>query len=475
VLDILRRIYRAILTAVRWARRILDMVNQTLDSVLDIAAGAVEKVGAQFEQIMHRGMPVVIGFLADQVGLGGIGAAIRNVIDKLRDLVDRAILWLIDKIKAGLEALINMVQAGVAAVLDWWKARKAFRGADGQDHELFFEGTEQSAVMMIASRKQRVDRFLADYPDKESDKYLNAVRVYEQAKPIIFSTARQTAEDKQDRKALVEQELAKISAAFAALAPDPPEEQDYPPNTEVTGGKVRPTHNQIEHVSGTPIQGSEPQLQGQDSDTAGWREVHQAGLTDQSKHSDRWVQMHVVTAALGGKGDGTNLIPAPNSVNTGPFLQLELKTKQALATRQGPIRPVLWYDVKVAWHGGQQRNCASEIAGRAGLYVWKGKRNGKPEWKKNDTAFLSATASIPKPQLQLEGKVSLNHAGKTDLREVTGNATIAELIYQNRPYTTETDFVQRIVAAAERTRLDQATLPGQLRAIFRDDRVVVER
>ena len=47
VVDIVRRIYKAILTAVRWARRILDMVNQTLDTVLDIAAGAVEKVGAQ--------------------------------------------------------------------------------------------------------------------------------------------------------------------------------------------------------------------------------------------------------------------------------------------------------------------------------------------------------------------------------------------------------------------------------------------
>ena len=40
VLDVIRRVYKAMVTAVRWARRILDMVNQVLDNVLDIAGGA---------------------------------------------------------------------------------------------------------------------------------------------------------------------------------------------------------------------------------------------------------------------------------------------------------------------------------------------------------------------------------------------------------------------------------------------------
>jgi hypothetical protein len=108
VIDIARRIYKAILTAVRWARRILDMANEALGNVIAIASGAIEGVGVKFKDIMHNGMPVIIGFLADQVGLGGVGQALRNIIDKLREQVDKAILWLIDKIKAGIEALIGL-------------------------------------------------------------------------------------------------------------------------------------------------------------------------------------------------------------------------------------------------------------------------------------------------------------------------------------------------------------------------------
>lgn len=107
VIDVARRMYKAILTAKRWAGRILQMASDTLDRALDIASGNVTKVGGEFENIMDRAMPVVIGFLADQVGLGGIGAALRDIIDKLRDKIDDAILWLIDKVKGGIEGLLS--------------------------------------------------------------------------------------------------------------------------------------------------------------------------------------------------------------------------------------------------------------------------------------------------------------------------------------------------------------------------------
>ena len=102
------------LSAKRWARQILEMANETLDDIAAIASGAVEKAGGKFKDIMHKGMPVVIGFLADQVGLGGVGPAISGIIDKLRAKVDEAVLWLIDKMKVGIEALINAVSGGQA-------------------------------------------------------------------------------------------------------------------------------------------------------------------------------------------------------------------------------------------------------------------------------------------------------------------------------------------------------------------------
>ena len=70
IVDIARRIYKAMVSAKRWAGRILQMANETLDDIAAIARGAVEKAGVKFKDIMHKGMPVVIGFLADRVGLG---------------------------------------------------------------------------------------------------------------------------------------------------------------------------------------------------------------------------------------------------------------------------------------------------------------------------------------------------------------------------------------------------------------------
>jgi len=161
VIDIARRVYKAMVTAKRWAGRILQMASDTLDHVLDIASGNVSKVGAEFEKLMGRGMPVVIGFLADQVGLGGVGTAIRNIVDKLRAEVDAAILWLIDKAKAGIEAVLGAVKSGVASVKGWFGIRERFTAPDNGAHQLYFVGSESAAKLVVASVETPVEELLA--------------------------------------------------------------------------------------------------------------------------------------------------------------------------------------------------------------------------------------------------------------------------------------------------------------------------
>jgi len=151
VLDAFRRIYKALLTAKRWMRQILDMVNQALDDVLAVAKGEIEVVGEKFEKLLHRGMPVVIGFLGDQVGLGGVSDKIRELVEDLRTKVDDAILWLIDKIKAGLQALAALAKAGVQALLKWWKSEEPIPTTDGTKHRIYLDGDENSARVMVAS------------------------------------------------------------------------------------------------------------------------------------------------------------------------------------------------------------------------------------------------------------------------------------------------------------------------------------
>jgi hypothetical protein len=107
VLDAIRRVYRAIKTAVRWMRSILEMVNNALESVMNIAAGTIGPAAAVLEGAMKRATPAVIGFLGDQVGLGGIADKIREIIDDLRAKVDEAILAIIDKLKEFFTTIIH--------------------------------------------------------------------------------------------------------------------------------------------------------------------------------------------------------------------------------------------------------------------------------------------------------------------------------------------------------------------------------
>lgn len=169
VLDVIRRIYKAIQTAVRWARRILDMVSQVLDTVLDIAAGAIAKVGKLFEGILHKGMPVVIGFLADQVGLGGVGEALRDIVDTLRQKVDEGLMWLIDKVVGFIESILRGIASGVQALVDWWNKKVPLRSST-QPHTLQFDGSGASAVLMVHTKPTPPDRFVEEFVDTEATK-----------------------------------------------------------------------------------------------------------------------------------------------------------------------------------------------------------------------------------------------------------------------------------------------------------------
>lgn len=170
VLDAVRRIYRAIKTAVRWARTIVDMVNRSFDAVLDIVAGALAGPAEILHGAMKKATPAVIGFLGDQVGLGGVADEIRSLVDKLRKKVDDAILAVIDALKSFFGALVQGAKNIAGKVFEWWKARLNLRAADGKPHHLSFAGERENAVPMVASDPQTVEAFLAEIATKPEAK-----------------------------------------------------------------------------------------------------------------------------------------------------------------------------------------------------------------------------------------------------------------------------------------------------------------
>ena len=348
VIDVARRIYKGILSAVRWARRILDMANEALDNVLSIASGAIEPVGIKFRDIMHRGMPVVIGFLADQVGLGGVGPAIRNIVDKLRAQVDRAILWLIDKIKAGIEALVGAARAGVAAVRGWLTLRSPFKTVDGQDHSLYFQQRgDQVDLIRASDLPTEILEYLNTLSFDESDvrhsqwqlakDFAGDIRLLTRDPGKKATTPKQEADIVQKVSNLSRLLMNLVNVSMAQLPAKANWDISKSSNAHHSNVNLL---SSLSATGGSAASGTSPEYEfvvGAD-----------------------WVRMHLIPHSVGGPGSPDNWIPAPINVNSGgPVKSFETALESTVRSAAisgpgmrpkpaGPLQPnVVWVESEV--------------------------------------------------------------------------------------------------------------------------------
>jgi hypothetical protein len=120
--------------------------------VAEIARGNVTNAANFLENSLSQGMPVAIGFLANQVGLSGIGRRIGEMIERVRGLVDRALTWLVDRAVSMGTSFLNTMRsalgfggeerAGAAeeGTIDWRDEEGVFN-EEGHRHEVTFDGT----------------------------------------------------------------------------------------------------------------------------------------------------------------------------------------------------------------------------------------------------------------------------------------------------------------------------------------------
>jgi hypothetical protein len=333
VLDVARRVYKAMVTAQRWASKILGMANETLDNINAIAGGAVEVVGVKFKDIMHKGMPVVIGFLADQVGLGGIGKALRDTVDALREKVDEAILWLIDKIKAGIEALIRAVKAGVAAVVEWWKSKIEFSLPDGASHKIFLRGDENSQTLAIRSEEMTYVKFLETQKEGANaskkaaiDRALPIAEKIDEIKgeSVKDENPEEEKRKKQEKANKIQAELVKLRQETIEIFGSDIPDSTQPQTVETYAGmgkkmEVEPLTHKIK-VAGTPPTSS------------GHAVYDNINRRKNSAGSDAsfYIRGHLLNQNLGGQGQWNNMTPLSRSGNAQHESTVESAVKRAV-------------------------------------------------------------------------------------------------------------------------------------------------
>jgi hypothetical protein len=104
--------FNAVQSAIEYLRDILAIINDYVSTIAAIARGAIEAGAQKLEQGLANAIPVAIGFLANQFGLGDIGAKIQEIVGGIREVVDRALDWLLDRAVSAGRSVLGMFGFG---------------------------------------------------------------------------------------------------------------------------------------------------------------------------------------------------------------------------------------------------------------------------------------------------------------------------------------------------------------------------
>lgn len=107
-------IYNTIMFFIERLKQIAQVAAAFIDSIAAIANGVIAAAANKVENTMGGLLTLVISFLARLVGLGKVSDAVKNIIDKVRAPVDKAldrvIDWIIEMAKKAGKALMGAIR-----------------------------------------------------------------------------------------------------------------------------------------------------------------------------------------------------------------------------------------------------------------------------------------------------------------------------------------------------------------------------
>lgn len=179
VVNSFRAVFNAIDAAVEYARDILGIVHDYVTTIASVARGDLESGAKTLEAGLANAIPVAIGFLAKQLGIDDVGEKILEIVRSLRETVDEALGWLLDKAVDGVESVLGALglgepddeataeagdaaSAGAASETDaWWELRQPVEVQD-ERHTLLFEGDELDSELVVRSDRTPLVQWVAE-------------------------------------------------------------------------------------------------------------------------------------------------------------------------------------------------------------------------------------------------------------------------------------------------------------------------
>lgn len=381
-------LYSAIQSFIKYLREMLEVVNSFVNGVADIAKGNVTTAANYLERTMGQAMPIVIGFLANQVGLSGIGARVGEMIVSVRQMVDEALTWLVNKAvdtgMAMLDRLMGRGQpeaatpagpvAGALAEIDSETAKEKDQGEVTADEAQAIKNkvnTDQASVINISSVTDGGDTWDYNYVQKAVKK----------------TTKKDTAPPPAELPSF---QNGVLGRSFHAkyITNDPAQ---TPPGEDANANNGA-TLKGWSNLQSFIVSGGKT-VQDKDGKTikvdASVREI------------GNYVKMHLLHHNLGGKATDSNLVPAKSAVNNNFKDQME---KFAVEDANSADKKVLWYDVAVSFHDPSPPNGIPNIDysgypktvnAKYGYMTFDSSTNAWSEGSQNPHSFANNNIGIP--------------------------------------------------------------------------------
>ncbi|MEQ8540644.1 MAG: DUF4157 domain-containing protein [Coleofasciculus sp. D1-CHI-01] len=309
-------------------------------------------------------------------------------------------------------------------VIKWWEQEKSFNNKAGESHKIFFKGQGKSAELMIASNPTELEKYLYEQEqlyqnDEDKLTKINSARGIHQSLEII---TRSKVEPKDAE--VITQKIEQLSVLLIQLGDSTSEDVELPAQADWSFGGGANKFAQVEKLSTqTSTGGTAPSSSASPN---GFKILRLNKLTEDSK----WVRMHMISAAVGGKGKDENLIPAPGYINTGSQVKsFENNAKNLVENKDEKTKKpnVIWIRTQVnsfyPASTGSSINYGSidfveSVSMRAGLYFY-----GQNQWQKDTKAMISEDINIPLPDFSKSSVISINNSGEHNIAEACGCST----------------------------------------------------
>ena len=484
-------LYNAIESFIRYITEMLEIVNSFVEGVAEIARGTVSRAAEFLENSLARAMPVAIGFLANQAGLSGLGRRIGEMIEAVREKVDLALDWLIDKAVSAGTAFLNMARAGAAAVRggiaslrEWWTSSERVETKDGKGHEIKFAGSGSGANLIIESSPGQAYITYLDEIKTEHNLTDDQIKPAKDKAGEIDTEKQKTVPD--DKKEEHGQNIHNLVIQLADITRNLPLSSTtgtstppvYGPLTTGYGSSVSINRLTSDHGPGTGTPGTGPRWQT-------LRRRKEGGDT-------LFVQGHLLNQDLGGPGEWNNLTPLTQAANLkdsdSHYHGFEKHVKKAVDDDKKPVNFTVTagygrsFNSSLHQYFVNQSNpddtLRAEIV-EAEQYVpnflecqsYEVNPDGSnKELIKQHTVhntLIQTKDSYPLSAAAPKVTVYLNEMSRSELMGLTGiGKKLADDIIGNRPFRTKSQLQEKVHIAEGRWNQMQST-PGKSVRIYR--------